>query len=227
MWSVKHIRTHSPFRLIFLSNSQTVEAEAWRKPWELSCSCLCSSSLSVQREHVSLVSYQDVTGNNCCLICVMAQLAVLRVHLFGSHVCQKDNAFPGGPNPSRETTHPNTQRGHRPLAITNCEYICGEFIQGFMHSCLFFFFCVCVCRLQSSREAHADQMSFSRKRDLHLLVGTRLRWGTAHHPRLVLSQGKVSDCSYTQYCVHFMWWIMYSFILPGAHKGRSAGFGFI
>lgn len=67
-----------------------------------------------------------------------------RVYLSGSHVCQKDNVFPGGPNPSRETAHPNTQRGHRPLAITNCEYICGEFIQSLIHSCLFFFFCVCV-----------------------------------------------------------------------------------
>lgn len=36
-------------------------------------------------------------------------------------------------------------------------------------------------------------MSFSWKRDLHLLVEARLWWRTAHHLRPVLSQGKVSD----------------------------------
>lgn len=56
-----------------------------------------------------------------------------------------------------------------------------------------FWFLPHVERPQSSGEAHTDTMSFPWKRDVHLLVGTGLRWRLAHHLCLVLPQREVSD----------------------------------
>lgn len=68
------------------------------------------------------------------------------------------------------------------------------------------------CRLQSTREAWADQMSFSWKRDLYLLVEARLWRRTAHHLRPVLSQGKVSSFHFLAE-THSLHFILTGFVL--------------
>lgn len=60
-----------------------------------------------------------------------------------------------------------------------------------MHLLLYFFFLLSFFRLQPPGEACTDQMSFSWKRDLHLLVGAGIWRGAAHHIRPVLPQRKV------------------------------------
>lgn len=82
-----------------------------------------------------------------------------------------------------------------------------------------------------SGQAHAHTMSLSWKRDLHLLVETRLRWGLAHHLCLVLPQREVSD-QWFGVAVHFLHFSLFgldccSFKVSRWNKGPKALQSFI
>lgn len=71
-------------------------------------------------------------------------------------------------------------------------FLCVHMYVWVSLSFLYIFSSPSALRLQLSREANADQMPFSWKRDFYLLVGTRLWRRPAHHLCLVLPEGKVS-----------------------------------